>query len=98
MLHHALSAIGIKLTDAQETMALAGVNRNFNSYVQLRQIDVPLDTEPAFRFLPAAPAITHARFAPRKPEHPKVRFCRGPRLPSGHRTRRPASRTPRYFH
>ncbi len=68
MLHHALALLGIELTDAQETMALAGVNRNYYSYVALRNIDVPLDTEPAFRFQPAAPNIAHAHFAPRKPE------------------------------
>src|SRR5260370_18383277 len=71
MLTHALAAIGIELTDAQEPMGLQGVNRNFASYVQLRQIAIPLDTEPAIRFLPAAPSITHARFAPTKPAHPK---------------------------
>src|SRR5689334_22630670 len=65
MLHHALGIIGITLTDAQETMALGGVNRNFNSYAQLRNIDIPLDTEPAFRFFPAAPSIRQARFVPR---------------------------------
>jgi Asp-tRNA(Asn)/Glu-tRNA(Gln) amidotransferase A subunit family amidase len=71
MLHHALATIGIELTDAQETMALQGVNRNYASYLQLRQIAIPLDTEPAVRFLPAAPSITRARFAPTKPAHPK---------------------------
>src|SRR2546421_1527176 len=30
MLHNALSSIGIELTEAQETMALPGVNRNYN--------------------------------------------------------------------
>jgi len=68
MLHHALGVIGITLTDAQETLALSGVNRNFNSYLQLRNIDIPLDTEPAFRFCPTAPSIRHARFLPRKPD------------------------------
>ena len=67
MLHHALGLMGIELTDAQEAMALTGVNRNFQSYAQLRQINVPLDTEPAFRFLPAAPERNaRARFVPRK--------------------------------
>ncbi len=67
MLHHALALVGIDLTDAQEAMALRGVNQNFASYAQLRAIDIPLDTEPAFRFYPVAPSIAHARFAPRKP-------------------------------
>ena len=66
MLHHALAVIGIELTDAQETLALAGVNRNFNQYVELRKIDIPLDTEPATRFYPARPAPEPARFQPLK--------------------------------
>jgi Asp-tRNA(Asn)/Glu-tRNA(Gln) amidotransferase A subunit family amidase len=47
--------IGIELTDAQEAMALPGVNRNLGSYEALRKIDVPLDTEPAIAFHPAPP-------------------------------------------
>src|SRR5262244_448486 len=47
--------IGIELTDAQESMALPGVNRNLASYEALRKIDVPLDTEPATAFHPALP-------------------------------------------
>jgi hypothetical protein len=48
--------MGIEFTDAQEAMALAGVNRNLDAYETVRKIDVPLDTEPAFAFHPA-----HAR-------------------------------------
>ncbi|HEX2387344.1 MAG TPA: amidase, partial [Candidatus Binatia bacterium] len=47
--------IGIELTDAQEAMAMPGVNRNLASYEALRKIDVPLDTEPAIAFHPAPP-------------------------------------------
>jgi Asp-tRNA(Asn)/Glu-tRNA(Gln) amidotransferase A subunit family amidase len=47
--------IGIELTDAQEAMALSGVNRNLANYEALRKIDVPLDTEPAITFHPAPP-------------------------------------------
>lgn len=47
--------IGIELTEAQEAMALPGVNRNLSSYEALRKIDVPLDTEPATAFHPALP-------------------------------------------
>jgi Asp-tRNA(Asn)/Glu-tRNA(Gln) amidotransferase A subunit family amidase len=54
-LHAAEQLIGIELTDAQETMALPGVNRNLASYEALRKIDVPLDTEPATAFHPAPP-------------------------------------------
>ena len=54
-LHAAETLIGIELTDAQEAMALPGVNRNLASYEALRKIDVPLDTEPAVAFHPALP-------------------------------------------
>lgn len=47
--------IGIELTEAQEVMALPGVNRNLSGYENLRKIDVPLDTEPATAFHPALP-------------------------------------------
>ncbi len=55
MLHAAEQLIGIDLNDAQETMALRGVNQNLNSYETLRKIEVPLDTEPATSFHPALP-------------------------------------------
>jgi hypothetical protein len=55
MLHAAEQLIGIELNDAQETMALRGVNQNLNTYESLRKIDVPLDTEPATAFHPALP-------------------------------------------
>lgn len=55
MLSAAEQLIGIELTDAQETMALPGVNRNLTHYETLRQIDVPLDTEPGIAFHPALP-------------------------------------------
>jgi Asp-tRNA(Asn)/Glu-tRNA(Gln) amidotransferase A subunit family amidase len=55
MLHAAEQLIGIELTDAQEAMALPGVNRNLASYEALRKINVPLDTEPAIAFHPALP-------------------------------------------
>ena len=46
---------GVDFTDAEEEQALAGVNRNLDSYEQLRAIDVPLDTEPAVTFRPYLP-------------------------------------------
>ena len=55
MLHAAEQLIGIELNDAQETMALRGVNQNLSTYEGLRKIDVPLDTEPATAFHPALP-------------------------------------------
>ena len=52
MLQQAEKLIGIELTDAQEAMALGGVNRNLDSYEANRKIDIPLDTEPAITFHP----------------------------------------------
>lgn len=53
MLRDAEKLIGIELTDAQEAMALSGVNRNLVAYETVRKIDIPLDTEPAIAFHPA---------------------------------------------
>ncbi|MEP7342283.1 MAG: amidase [Acidobacteriota bacterium] len=55
MMHATEQLIGIELTEAQETMALGGVNRNLSGYEALRKIDIPLDTEPATAFHPALP-------------------------------------------
>ncbi|MEP7270528.1 MAG: amidase [Acidobacteriota bacterium] len=55
MLHATEQLIGIELSEAHESMALPGVNRNLASYEGLRNIDVPLDTEPAVRFTPGLP-------------------------------------------
>ncbi len=53
MLHEAEKLIGIEFNDAQEAMALGGVNRNLDAYEAVRKIDIPLDTEPAIAFHPA---------------------------------------------
>jgi len=53
MMHQAEKLIGIEFSDAEESMALGGVNRNLSSYETVRKIDIPLDTEPAFAFHPA---------------------------------------------
>src|SRR5689334_12717340 len=53
MMHQAEKLIGIELNDAQEAMALEGVNRNLGSYETLRKVDIPLDTPPAIAFHPA---------------------------------------------
>ena len=52
MMRETEKLIGIELTDAQEAMALAGVNRNLDAYETVRKIDIPLDTEPAIAFHP----------------------------------------------
>ena len=46
---------GVDFSDAEETQALGGVNRNLDAFEQLRAIDVPLDTEPAVTFRPYLP-------------------------------------------
>jgi Asp-tRNA(Asn)/Glu-tRNA(Gln) amidotransferase A subunit family amidase len=43
---------GVDFTDAEEEQALNPVNTNLENYERLRQIDVPLDTEPAVTFRP----------------------------------------------
>ena len=49
------SIFGVDFTEAEEQMALGGVNRNLDSYDQLRKLNVPLDTEPAITFRPYLP-------------------------------------------
>ena len=46
---------GLTFTDAEEEMALAGATRNLESFERLRQLDIPLDTEPAIAFRPYLP-------------------------------------------
>jgi len=49
------SIFGVDFTEAEEQMALGSVNRNLDSYDQLRKLNVPLDTEPAITFRPYLP-------------------------------------------
>jgi Asp-tRNA(Asn)/Glu-tRNA(Gln) amidotransferase A subunit family amidase len=46
---------GLHFTDAEEELAAGGANRNLDSYQELRQLNVPLDTEPAMTFRPYLP-------------------------------------------
>src|SRR5215204_4805525 len=46
------SLFGVDFTEAEEQMALQSVNRNLDSYEQLRKLNIPLDTEPAITFRP----------------------------------------------
>ncbi len=55
MLAQALKLIGLDFTDAQQEMMLQSVNRTVVGFEALRKLDIPLDTEPAFRFYPALP-------------------------------------------
>jgi Asp-tRNA(Asn)/Glu-tRNA(Gln) amidotransferase A subunit family amidase len=45
----------VDFTDAEEEAALRPVNRNLESFEQLRKVDIPLDTEPAVTFRPYLP-------------------------------------------
>lgn len=46
---------GIDFTDAEEEQMVRGVSRNLDTFEQLRQMDIPLDTEPAVTFRPYVP-------------------------------------------
>jgi Asp-tRNA(Asn)/Glu-tRNA(Gln) amidotransferase A subunit family amidase len=69
--------IGVELNESQETMALPGVNRNLSNYESLRNISIPLDTEPAFAFHPALPGkkftSTRAKIKTAKTTPPKFK-------------------------
>ena len=56
MLHTAERLMGLEFTDAQEAMALPGVNRLLDNYETVRKIEIPLDTEPAIAFHPSRAA------------------------------------------
>ena len=75
MLRGAEQLFGLELTDAHKQMALQNVNSNLERYETLRQIKVPLDTEPATLFHPALPGkkfnITQRKFSLSKQEIPK---------------------------
>ena len=49
------SLFGVDFNEAEEQMALNSVNRNLDSYEQLRKLNIPLDTEPAVTFRPYLP-------------------------------------------
>jgi Asp-tRNA(Asn)/Glu-tRNA(Gln) amidotransferase A subunit family amidase len=46
---------GVDFTSAEQDAMLRGVNRNLDTFETLRSINVPLDTEPAFEFVPYLP-------------------------------------------
>jgi Asp-tRNA(Asn)/Glu-tRNA(Gln) amidotransferase A subunit family amidase len=49
------SIFGIDFTEAEEQMALDSVNRQLDNFERLRQLNIPLDTEPAITFRPYLP-------------------------------------------
>ncbi len=64
----ALDVIGLTFTEPQIEMMLQNVNNSLAAYDAVRKIDVALDTEPAFHFLPTlpgkAPKPRPSRFSP----------------------------------
>jgi Asp-tRNA(Asn)/Glu-tRNA(Gln) amidotransferase A subunit family amidase len=76
MVDRALAAIGLDFTAEQRDMMLANVNRSLGSFESLRKIEVPLDTEPAFRFYPALPGqeipAGGSRFVPSRQPHHRI--------------------------
>ncbi len=46
---------GVDFTEAEEGAAAGGVSRNLDSFEQLRELNIPLDTEPAITFRPYLP-------------------------------------------
>ncbi|MFL6278866.1 MAG: amidase [Vicinamibacterales bacterium] len=46
---------GVDFSEAEEQAAAAGVGRNLSSFEQLRELNIPLDTEPAITFHPYLP-------------------------------------------
>jgi hypothetical protein len=71
--------VGLQFTDAEEAMAVQAAGRNLESYRALRQLDIPLDTEPAIAFRPYLPgkrprgkATRNARIAVSGAAHVRV--------------------------
>lgn len=101
MMRQAEKLIGIEFTDAQEAMAMGGVNRNLDSYEAIRKVDVPLDTEPAIAFHPSRARkelyVQRSKFRFGKVELPQFKtvedlaFATVPQLAELLRTRRVSS-------
>jgi Asp-tRNA(Asn)/Glu-tRNA(Gln) amidotransferase A subunit family amidase len=75
MMQTALASIGLEFSEEHRQMMLSSVNRALGGYETLRTIDIPLDTDPAFRFYPALPGHEipngPSRFAPTRVRAPK---------------------------
>ena len=69
------SIFGVDFTEAEEQMALGTVNRNLESFEQLRKLNIPLNTEPAVTFRPYLPGKKPVGKAT---PGAKVRFTRTP--------------------
>lgn len=67
------SLFGVDFNEAEEQMALNSVNRNLDSYEQLRKLNIPLDTEPAITF---RPYLTGKRPTGKSTPGAKLKFAR----------------------
>jgi len=72
-LAQALRLIGLDFPPDQQALMLPVINRQLAQFEDLRRIDVPLDTEPAFAFHPLVrPAQKNAVFRPPHTRHAAV--------------------------
>jgi Asp-tRNA(Asn)/Glu-tRNA(Gln) amidotransferase A subunit family amidase len=70
LLSQALRLIGLDFPPEQQALMLPLVNRQLTQFEDLRRIDIPLDTEPAFAFHPLVrPAQKNAGFHPPHSRH-----------------------------
>ena len=58
--------VGLEFSEADIAMMLPNVRRSVESFAKLRQIEVPLDTEPALAFHPGLPGRTISSEKPRR--------------------------------
>lgn len=61
----AAKLIGLDFSEADVAMMLPGVQRSVETFAKLRQIEVPLDTEPAIAFHPGLPGRVASSAKPR---------------------------------
>jgi Asp-tRNA(Asn)/Glu-tRNA(Gln) amidotransferase A subunit family amidase len=70
LLQHSMKMADLAFTDPELDMMLPSVNQALQNYRKLRQIQVPLDTEPATHFQPLPPGITiHAKYLASRVPH-----------------------------
>lgn len=72
----ALALLGLEFPDAEVDLLLRRVNNSLGTYENLRKVDVPYGTEPAFAFHPGLPGRTPVkgpqRFSPTSVPAPRV--------------------------
>jgi Asp-tRNA(Asn)/Glu-tRNA(Gln) amidotransferase A subunit family amidase len=72
----ALALMGLEFPDSELDMLLRRVNNSLGAYENLRKVDVPYGTEPAFAFHPGLPGRTPIkgpqRFSPTSAQSPRV--------------------------